>query len=613
MQIIHKLGTRSISKKTDDETYFLLTNKRLGYAYLPNKTTSGRESRYMGVFFPYKNSLYRVVAELCVDKNTYVRKVVNKFYNVERYITGNKEIFFMPLYLNSIVYRLNRSDLVRISLDIRPSYEPFAFGRFYKITKKDDKILVEYTKKDNDRTEYKLYVAIKPENLDYKEILRWKPVYYALDFERNSSPAEMNIYELIKVNSKKIVISFSQNKEDALKEADYVSENLRELEKKRRNYIKKIIRDEEVEKKLIGRGPKRKEIYFAYNACKISLDQFVTEEGIYAGLPWFFQIWSRDELISLKNIPFKEKRGIIFRDLNNIQEDGRIPNIIDLNNYYDNICTTNADSIGWLFKRIDESINEFYLEEKGFILDKLIESVCRMNENYIDGDLIINKSKETWMDTIFGDNGRLGKRIEIQAMLLNIYHLAYRLTKHTKYDDVSNAFRFLEESMLKKVREEFWNGKVLADGLDDFTIRPNIFIAAYIYPDILSKEEWIKCFENSLPALWLKWGGISTIDKESDLFTEKHTGERIQSYHRGDSWYFMNNLAALILYRMDKKKFRRYIERILKASTEEILWKGMIGHHSELSSAIRGESNGCGAQAWSNAMYIELINEIYKK
>ena len=89
-----------------------------------------------------------------------------------------------------------------------------------------------------------------------------------------------------------------------------------------------------------------------------------------------------------------------------------------------------------------------------------------------------------------------------------------------------------------------------------------------------------------------------------------YTGENNKSYHRGDSWFWINNLAALVLYKLDKNKFKKYIDKILKASTEEILWKGAISHHAELSSASKLKSQASLMQAWSSAMYVELIREM---
>jgi glycogen debranching enzyme len=111
--------------------------------------------------------------------------------------------------------------------------------------------------------------------------------------------------------------------------------------------------------------------------------------------------------------------------------------------------------------------------------------------------------------------------------------------------------------------------------------------------------------------LWLEWGGLATIDTQHQRFVSEHTGENPQSYHSGDSWFWINNLASLVLARLDKQRYRAYINHILKASTQEILYSGATGHHAELSSAKELRSQGCLSQAWSNAMYVELVAELY--
>jgi len=208
------------------------------------------------------------------------------------------------------------------------------------------------------------------------------------------------------------------------------------------------------------------------------------------------------------------------------------------------------------------------------------------------------------MDTGYNDT-RNGIRIEIQALRLNMYKLMYELTNEKNYLN-------LEIDLKEKVRKYLWNGSVLADGLNDFTIRPNIFIASYVYPSLLTNDEWSMCFENILPGLWLSWGGLATIDTGNSLFTGQYSGQDNRSYHRGDSWFWLNNLAAIVFNRVNREKFRPNTEKILEASTEEILWKGAIGNASELSSAKSLESQGCVSQAWSSSMFIELIHELFR-
>ncbi len=239
-------------------------------------------------------------------------------------------------------------------------------------------------------------------------------------------------------------------------------------------------------------------------------------------------------------------------------------------------------------------------------MEKIIGSLLKYQTR---DSFALNVPRETWMDSL----ERTVAPIEIQALRLNLYKLASQLRGFWQN---KGFYLKLEKELRKKVREKFWNNQILADGYDpdkgvsDFTSRPNIFLAAYIYPGLLKRNEWIKCFENILPKLWLDWGGIATIDKEHPSFYPQHTGEPSESYHQGDSWFYLNNLVALVLERTDKRKFQWYINKILEASAKEILWQGIIGHHTELSSAQCFGSQGCLSQAWSSALYIELVSAL---
>lgn len=547
MRVIHSLDNKSILEKdVEGRVSFLLTNQLGDYLSLSNYPIS----RYQGWFVRFDDKMFKIIENLEIQRGSEVEELRNNFWNIKRKKGGIIESFFLPPYFNSLIYEASESTTVELTLDIKESYDNREFGRQYAIFETGGIIIVEYSQ-DN---KYNIYLAIKPDILDCSKLEEWIPRYYQLDQERNSPPFERYVFRALKLKSKKIVFSVSRNKKEAIKEAQMVfkkTEKLKKLENKR---IKKLLNFKKI--KIRDR-----EIEMAYICAQHSLNSLtVTRDdqiGIYAGLPWFFQFWARDELISLKALNKKTQRRILLKHFYTIEK------------------LASSDAFGWLFQRANGLIS------KRKIKKSLIKSINKFNPVHI---------KTTWMDTL----SRAGA-IEIQALRLNMYKLTCQ-----------NA----EKQLKKQVQEKFWNGNFLADAIDNFTIRPNIFLVAYIYPELLSKKEWIKCFENILPKLWLDWGGIATIDKTSPLFNNRYTGEKPKSYHNGDSWFYLNNLTALILYRFDKKKFKKYIDKILEASTKEILWQGTIGHHGELSSASEFKSEGSWAQAWSNALYIEAIEEI---
>ena len=242
--------------------------------------------------------------------------------------------------------------------------------------------------------------------------------------------------------------------------------------------------------------------------------------------------------------------------------------------------------------------------------DKVEKSLQRLHKSHANENLVVNSSKETWMDTLSRD----GARIEIQALQLATYKTARLLNDLTLTH--SEKYSLHEKQLRQVVRSKFFNGRQLADGYlnetQDFTIRPNIFIAYYVYPDLLSTGEWEAVFDNALQHLWLSWGGLATLDISHPDFKQSHSGEGSASYHNGDSWYWINNLAALCMLRLNRSKYKEYIYKIIEASVHDMLYSGFIGHCSEISSAKERSSFGCWAQAWSAATLVELLHEVHK-
>ncbi|MBL7056416.1 hypothetical protein ISS07_05880 [Candidatus Woesearchaeota archaeon] len=597
VKVTHCTGSSCISKNIKNRTSFILTNNQGSYTHFSDKP----RSKYQGFFYFDNFKMFKTIENISIVGSGNLTEIKNNFFNIERAYPKIKETFSMFNSHNSLAYELDKENNIDIALDVKESYDSREWGRSYKISKEKNVVVIEFTKETNYREdnvhgkkEYQIYLAIKSNKKEYKEISNWKERTYELDQERNSLPYTRHVFGALRLNGNKFVFSVSKNKKKAIEECQSIYNNLKSLKNKQKQYFQdEIIKKN---KKIISKI-KNKEKKFSIISAMNSLDNLTIsmdkEKYILAGLPWFFQNWARDELISLKGLmqmnKFSDAKKIMDRDLKNVKEDGTI-----LNNNLGGIKS--ADSIGWMFKRIQDYSLSGNFKDK----NKLKKIVDVLIKHHTVNHLEPTNSKETWMDSI----PREGARIEIQALRLKIYEVLHSLTKNKTY-------QALEESSRKNVLEKFWNGKYLNDGLEDKTIRPNIFVSYYIYPKLLTKKDWEICFENSLQSSYLVWGGISTIDKKNQLFHKNHSGEIPDSYHNGDSWFWINNLAAMCLHDNNQTKFKKYITKILEASCQELLWSGAIGHHSELSSASNLKSEGCLMQAWSSAMLIELINKIY--
>ncbi len=618
-QITHCLDQESISKKivTESDIGFLLTNNLGGFLWLSDQPNS----HYQGWFFVPQSlvgkKMFKIIESIQIKNSLSISEIKNNFWNIEAKRGKIKESFFLFSGFNSLVYEVGNIDrevAVDLFLDIRDVYKNPEWGRDYRIYFEGEKdvLIIEYRSQELGIPS--VFLAIKSSEVDIKEIKNWVLRNYSYDIKRQDSKEQRWVFQACQMNFQKkgrIVFSVSENKEKVIAEVKYVYQNLSFLKQREKDKTNQqltaflsqinIPSKEKRMSYICAFDSLRKMTLFSKLGNKKGLIKSKIPEqrqGIFAGLPWFFQFWTRDEAICLKSffeINKTKAKQFLFKELELIDNQGHIDG--------------SSDGAGWVFKRASDFLDKdaFNKKEKQTIKQKLEKCIDGLLKYYTHNGLALSLPQQTWMDTLQRD----GARIEIQSLRLNMYQLAFRLFKQIKYAK-------LEKQLRKQVQEKFWNGKYLADGLNpkrmpaasygagDFTIRPNIFLAAYIYPELLKKKEWLICFENILSKLWCNWGGITTIDKTSPLFAERHSGENSQSYHNGDSWFWVNNLTAIVLYNFDKKKFQKYINKILEISSNDILWQGIIGHHSELSSAGYFQAQGSLAQSWSSALYLEF-------
>lgn len=611
MIVSHNLGDASASRITDAAVSFLQANKTGGFAYLGPQST-----RFQGVFFKRGLETYKVIENVSLYPAA-PDEIIHSLHSVQRR-TGDALEKFATNHKDTLLYEVTGyRGFVHLVLDCRKIYDYSTQGRIYRVQADGNRITVCYEKFSDDSLQslqYRMFLVVRGAK-NFLKLDQWEPVSYAVDKERGSPPYEQYVYRALQFqidSSAKIVFAYSDSLEEACSSADNAAENFDFLCRSKEKYTETLTQSD--------LSPLNREIVAAYRHSLAAVDSMmITGKGMYAGYPWFDQVWTRDEAISLKALMLEgrldDAKEIIFRNLSRILDDGRIPNRFPQSEL------GSADGVGWVFFRAcdflfmleDEQKLGMYMGARDIInlKDRLAFSIQRLLAHHTREGLAYNGPLETWMDTAYRDDTREGYRIEIQALRLAVYRLMAYVCQLTGDEKRYMTYSGLEEVTRDRVRSAFWKKPALCDGAGDPTVRPNIFIAYYIYPGLLSRREWVQCFDYALERLWLDWGGISSLDKNHKYFVPEYTGENNRSYHRGDSWFFLNNLAAVSMFRLNRHRYRNYINRILTASTHDILYRGVIGYHSELSSACEQRAQGCPAQCWSSAMYIELINEIF--
>lgn len=561
----------------------------------------------------------------------------NQLFAMRReFASGAQDTF--SIYQKILFYTtLNMKGRLRITFDHRESYEQSRLGRIYDVAVENDFVLVSFIQREGQGEEYRHYVGIKGIR-DVELLSQWREKTYTTDKRRNAASSYWVFDAFTCKPGHHVVFASAQTKAEARTLADiayyHFDDIISSLHERKLFSVPTFptIFDQQL----------RAATQLASDSLQSLHQRFTFDHrfftGVLAGLPWFFQLWSRDELISLGGLlslaqqqghehHLEAVRTILKRHMNSIRADGTLAN------RYPHSDLGSIDAFGWLAKRtvdflkLAQNTKQLYTllspEDLVHWHDALSKGLQRSKQRIGVGGqqgtrLFSNKFCETWMDTSYHDDGRAGVRIEIQALYYAVYEALIYIGKLIRSKNVE-AYKREQRLFKQAVRQHFFDkkyGPLLVDGKDDElnvdkTYRPNVFLAAYIAQDLCTKEEWKRIFENHLRELYVSWGGLRTIGKEHPLYQPSYTGEDNKSYHRGDVWYFVNNLAALMLFRIDKDGFKHVIDQLVNASAQDILELGFAGHASEVSSAHAQEAHGCYAQAWSAATYLELMSELY--
>jgi glycogen debranching enzyme len=578
-----------------------LSSKKGGYFVLG----SSAFSQYQGLFhfLPEEWELYKTVDNIYPAGVSDSPSIVMRDGFFERHTEHIMERFWITG--KNLVYELHGATEVTLDLDFRRIHDYDDRGRIYSIYKEKDNLIVEYKKySDNDlknlvETKFLVINGVA----SFNPVNEWIKKNYDYDLSRGAK-SELYIYKALSFipTDVRTVFGFGSTKNEAINNAS----------KKVNINISSLMQDTELSAAALNNLL----VEFEHQKKEVT--------GIFAGYPWFYQFWGRDETIALigliANKHHDAAKKIIMRLVNNLDENGV------LYNRWPKSDLKSADATCWLFKRIHQLIIESDKENR-FIklfskkdLRLIYDKLCRYTDyskSLMRDDLIINNNLETWMDTSDreGTDVRAGARIEIQALHISLYAIGEDLTAMLKENNPE--FTILKNKLKDKTREIFFSDGILCDGYVDGyldkTLRPNVFLAYYVCPNLFSHEEWKIIFNRTISACFLEWGGFTTIDKNHYLFRNTYTGINNESYHRGDSWFFINNIAATCMLHLDKHYFHEYIKKIRRASVTEMMHMGFMGQCAELSSAKELCSRGCLAQAWSAGTLIELLHEYHKE
>lgn len=586
------LSTRQLEFYVSEQQLLgaLISNNQGGYLFIKDTPTT----RYQGVFALLQGRAYKIIDALVPYRAGRVEEMeVGRDRITRRRKQGLKEEFSFEGAL--LRYKLSRPARVIFELDISHPYERPLWGRHYEIEHNSEMIIVSYYYNSPHGKTDRVYVGIGGAE-KIKVFDEWFLRDYPFDRARRSHPSHLYIYRGFEALGSDFKIAVAKSKRE-------LNDLLHQRATKKDFFVKRPASSTRLnltDTEALAAEAAASSLRHLF----VNLEGNADQAGMYAGLPWFFQLWMRDEATALPVLADLLKpellNDLIRRRWEGLRAGKFLPIYYNLSYEPADVASLDGTLLYWYrigellqngrlsrllksqFKRRLTSWLEWYLQEFAGTKQRFVEF------------------HQSWMDSLPERTGRL---LEIEALTLRVIQLVHRASR----DD---HWRRVLDRRLKEVRSIFWDGAVLSDRAGDKTIRPNVFLSWYYFSELLTKKEWQVCFENVLPALWLEWGGLSTLDKNHPEFIGVHSGEPPHSYHRGDSWFFVNNIAALAMYDVNQRLFKTYIERIFKASGDDILSYGVAGHPSELSSASIFQPAGSPVQAWSASTYLELARAI---
>jgi hypothetical protein len=540
-----------------------------------------RSTRYEGWHLWENNSFLKIIERIGLSGSVVtglIRSDATDWITYER--GGALGIYVDPDTACLTLSRIGNEG-VSIDLDIRDQYQLPEWGREFSLEHHEQFCTLRY---QDEYTNGPWYICF----YGYDRVapqLQWVAVDYPRDTQRHSYPDQRYVLHFGSLYGDQLGIGCARTTEEALLRAQHGAERTLTYPHLHTS----------------GHSALAGEEHHAALLAQESLRSLAANPSYWAGLPWFHQSWTRDVLLTALGLPPHLQQEVLVWALHLPTSNGEFPTFAGALGGGEGDHRTCADGLTWLTLLIKEYGPHMMSDELRKHIATILAPLCTtlLARRHPTLGLLESDVDQTWMDTI----GRTGYRIEIQlGLALACEHLA-----HFTGDESWERSRL---EILSAVRTQLVSNGSLLDGYEDITVRPNVIISYLLQPDLLSVAQWEHVFDEVLKQTWLGWGGLSSISHFDARYQAYSTGETNLSYHNGDSWFFVNNLVAGALYRLNATKYRTEIASILRTSTHEILYHHALGHHGEISSAHTLTSWGCGAQGFSTGAYLWLQKEL---
>jgi predicted glycogen debranching enzyme len=382
----------------------------------------------------------------------------------------------------------------------------------------------------------------------------------------------------------------------------------------------------------VAKSDKAFEYAGCLNILKLAVTEFVANDDLVAGFPWF-TAWGRDTMISMEVLKYFDSAidlaFRIFKKYGENMRDGIIPNTLGEGGIGSNYDTVDASL--WFGMRILEYWDKFDKDVRGklytFVADVIAHYLVNPNLPFhvdLEDGLITTHPNTnlalTWMDAkVSGEpvTPRYGKPIEINALWYNLLQLFLARAEKEGLGEIHFEGKNIPVSRLeaiarkaKKSLRSFYKDGTFADRIEDgnliMELRPNYIIALSLPSNIFNKEEMKVGYQLAKGKLLTPYG-LRSLSPGHPAFRKRYMGNqrtRDLAYHQGTVWVWLllplAKVAAKIFSR-NKNILSKELREIVSSFRDGIM-QGEIASIPELyEGAEPNLPKGAPAQCWSVA------------
>lgn len=378
---------------------------------------------------------------------------------------------------------------------------------------------------------------------------------------------------------------------------------------------------------------KRIRRYTFLSSLKSAAGQFIArknnETGIIAGFPWYDTI-TRQTFVSLPGLALATNKNELFSEVLNTckkyMKNGLFPdNINSQTPVY-----TSADAPLWFVWAVQQFANS-QRSPRGVWLNyslavkEILEAYRKSKSGFVHltPENLLYAEKEntalTWMNSYAEGKPvvqRAGLTVELNALWYNAVVFALKMAELAGDENFVKKWKTMPDKIGSAFLKTFWNeghehlADVVKDGVPDWSVRPNMVIAAALEYSPLSKEQ-IKLVLSEAKRKLITKRGLRTLSPDHLRYKgviEGGPDQRESAIHMGAAWPWLMQFFVEGYIKIHGRGGLPFVKQLLEVF-EETSTEHCVGTLSEMYDGDPPhKAKGAVSQAWNVAGIIYALH-----